>query len=264
MAELIIDALEAIDVDQQERGRGRVAPQPLDGVAHAALHVATIEGAGQRVHDRLVEEPAVQVDDDAQDDVGEHDGESQRDEDTDGVREVDVVIHQRADDEQQQDAAYIGHAPRQAESEEQDRGVGPQGAEKALDLEGSRSARRDGDEQENQRNGRGFLQVDGESVDGENEERGQNSRSQPVVPLHERVHRERKQADRRRTREPVQDPPAIGGEGILSGLDWAFAFHCAPPGSQSAARSHPITKKIDSEAYFYREASIPAINCCRL
>jgi hypothetical protein len=152
------------------------------------------------VHDRLVEEPAVQVDDDAQDDVGQDDGERQRDEKPDGERKVDVVIHQRADDQKQQNAACIGHAPRKGESEEQHRGVTPQRAEKALGLEGNCHARHDGDEQQYQRNRRRFLQVDGESVDAENQHRAQNTHSQPLILLHESVDGEWKETNRRGSR----------------------------------------------------------------
>src|SRR5256885_4069109 len=142
--------------------------------------------------------------------------------------------------------------------------MGPGGAEKPLDLEETRRARRDGDEQQDQGNRRRFLQVDGKSIDGENEERAQNSRSQPGVPLHEGVDGEREEAHRRGAREPVQDPPAIGGEGILCGFDWTWGFHRASPGPRSPMNSHPITKKTDPETYFSKEASIPAINCWRL
>ena len=185
----------------------------------------------------------MQVDDDAEDDVGENDGERQRDEESDGVGNVDVVIHQGADDQKQQNVARVGHAPRQGESEEQHRGIGPQRAEKALDLEGNRRAHGDGDEQQYQRNGRGFLQVDGERVDAENEERAQDSRSQPGVPLHESVDGEWKEADRGRAREAVQDPPAVGGEGILSGFGWPWPFHRASRGSQAVTSFPSYYKK---------------------
>jgi len=105
MAELIVDALEAVDIDQQKGRRGGVPPQPFDGVAQAALHVATIEDAGQRVHDRLIEEPACRSTMMLRRCLAKMMVSVSVAKNRMVECKVDVVIHQRADDQKQQNAA---------------------------------------------------------------------------------------------------------------------------------------------------------------
>jgi len=178
--------------------------------------MAPIEDAGQRVHDRLVDEPAMQVLEDAPDHIGQDDGERQRDgESNDGLL-ADVVVHERADDQEQQDRAQVGHAPRESEGEQKHLGIAPQHAEKALRLESAGHGRGGRDEEPYQRNRRGFLQVDGESVDGQNQDADENARRHRRASLHVGVDRERQEKNHRGDREGIHDPLAVSGERICS------------------------------------------------
>jgi len=66
-----------IDVDKKQRSRAELR-RCLSMASPSWLHLAPVEDAGQRIHDRLIDEPALQGADDAQCDMGQDDGERQR------------------------------------------------------------------------------------------------------------------------------------------------------------------------------------------
>jgi len=53
VAEQVIDALETIDIEQQQRGALPGASSTLDGGRQHVLHVTPVEGAGEWVGERL-------------------------------------------------------------------------------------------------------------------------------------------------------------------------------------------------------------------
>ena len=72
VAVLVVDPLEVIDVDQQERRRRLRATEALDGVGEPRFHVTAVVGAGERIDDRLPHELLLQLADDADEQVADH------------------------------------------------------------------------------------------------------------------------------------------------------------------------------------------------
>ena len=56
VAEAVVDGFEIVEIDQQDRRRRPGAGTAFDGFAEQGFHLATVEGAGQRIGRRLVEQ----------------------------------------------------------------------------------------------------------------------------------------------------------------------------------------------------------------
>ena len=164
MAEPIVDALEVIDVDEQDRGRCAGPAVTLDGVAEAGRHVSPVEGAGERVRDGEIEESGLELADDRADDVDDDDGQGERGEEPEGDPLADVAMDHPGGHPEQHDAGRVGRTGREHEVAEQDQRVRPEGAVDALRAHRQQHAGGHGHEQQRKRDRRPPLLISSRST----------------------------------------------------------------------------------------------------